>query len=30
MEPFVGMVFPSLEAAKKFYYAYASRIGFEV
>ncbi|PKA56785.1 Protein FAR1-like sequence 5 [Apostasia shenzhenica] len=30
MEPFVGMEFPSHEAAQTFYYAYASRIGFDV
>ncbi|ONK61197.1 uncharacterized protein A4U43_C08F27220 [Asparagus officinalis] len=30
MEPFLGMEFPSHEAAQTFYYAYASRIGFDV
>ncbi|KAG0470202.1 hypothetical protein HPP92_016902 [Vanilla planifolia] len=30
VEPFVGMEFPSHEAAQTFYYAYASRIGFDV
>lgn len=30
MEPFVGMEFSSHEAAQMFYYAYASRVGFDV
>ncbi|KAJ6825855.1 protein FAR1-RELATED SEQUENCE 5-like [Iris pallida] len=30
MEPFLGMEFPSHEAAQTFYYAYASRVGFDV
>lgn len=29
IEPYIGMEFESLEVAKTFYYAYASRIGFE-
>lgn len=29
MEPRIGMEFDSLETAKTFYYAYASRVGFE-
>ncbi|KAL5219565.1 hypothetical protein ABZP36_020249 [Zizania latifolia] len=30
LEPFEGMEFPSHEAAQTFYYAYASRMGFDV
>uniref|UniRef100_A0A0A9BNI3 Protein FAR1-RELATED SEQUENCE n=1 Tax=Arundo donax TaxID=35708 RepID=A0A0A9BNI3_ARUDO len=30
LEPFIGMEFPSHEAAQTFYYAYASHMGFEV
>lgn len=30
MEPFLGMEFPSHEAAQTFYYAYACRVGFDV
>ncbi|URE15717.1 SWIM zinc finger protein [Musa troglodytarum] len=29
MDPYIGMEFESLEVAKTFYYAYASRVGFE-
>ncbi|XP_042421362.1 protein FAR1-RELATED SEQUENCE 5-like [Zingiber officinale] len=29
MDPYIGMEFESLEIAKTFYYAYASRLGFE-
>ncbi|CAA7411134.1 unnamed protein product [Spirodela intermedia] len=29
MEPYLGMEFDSLETARTFYYAYASRVGFE-
>ncbi|XP_020241601.1 protein FAR1-RELATED SEQUENCE 5-like [Asparagus officinalis] len=29
IEPYIGMEFESLEMAKTFYYAYASRVGFE-
>ncbi|KAJ6831234.1 protein FAR1-RELATED SEQUENCE 5-like [Iris pallida] len=29
LEPYIGMEFESLEIAKTFYYAYASRVGFE-
>ncbi|MQL87496.1 hypothetical protein Taro_020042 [Colocasia esculenta] len=29
MEPYLGMEFDSLEMARTFYYAYASRVGFE-
>ncbi|KAJ8512868.1 hypothetical protein OPV22_003302 [Ensete ventricosum] len=29
MDPYIGMEFESLELAKTFYYAYASRVGFE-
>lgn len=30
LEPFAGMEFPSYESAQTFYYAYASRMGFDV